>query len=69
MNDNTNLAEEFIKYMKTAPETATWNSFFDHCHVPEYARNDFAVAAILKGVQEIENKNPSPEKVTSESSS
>jgi len=51
MND-LNLADEFIKFLKTATPDTTVDDFFDHCGVPSENRSDFNFAAIIKEVQE-----------------
>jgi len=50
MND-LNLADEFIKFVKTATPDTTINDFFEHCGVPMEDRTDFYFAAIIKQVQ------------------
>jgi len=47
------LAEKYLEYIKTAPEGATVDDFFDYCGVPKSARSDFVYAAIMKQVREI----------------
>ena len=43
-----NLAEEYYKIRTKNPKTKmTWNEFFDKFGIPEEARTDFAVGAIM----------------------
>lgn len=51
-----NLAEEYIKFKKTAGPETTVDDFFDHCKVPKEQRTDFAFAALTKQALALEEK-------------
>ncbi len=50
------LAEEYIKFEKTAGPDTTVNDFFDHCNIPAFQRGDFMFAAIMKQVLELKEE-------------
>ncbi len=56
VGDDEPLAEVFIEYAAyPGHESKTFDDFFNDVGVPEDARSDFAVAALLRQVEEIEN--------------
>lgn len=50
------LAEEYIKFEKTAGPNTTVDDFFDHCSIPTHQRGDFMFAAIMKQVLELKEE-------------
>lgn len=50
------LAEEYIKFEKTAGPDTTVDDFFDHYNIPAHQRSDFVFAAIMKQVSELKEE-------------